>query len=259
MIKKFLIPFCVTLTFTCSSISWAKEIKFSTADEFYISTTNPLPPERVYLDLYSENIHTKAGSTARLPGLKASVGVFKDLQIYGVFPTVLHAPKKGQNHYGYGDVGAGFKYRFIHETDTLPAVAFYPKFFLPTGDSSLGLGNGTWIARLPLWIQKGWRNFTFTTGGGYHINRAQNKYNYPFGGVLVQWQITKYLMLGNELYAEGKISPTTKSRLNYTLGGSYFFNSSYFIAFSAGHSLAGPKRFTSFLGFGIAWGPVSSP
>lgn len=270
MKKKFLL-FFIILTFASSPRSWAeeiipcsrinaaKEIAYSTTDEFFMDSPIPLPCERVTLDFHSDLAQTKTGSIVRSPAVRAGIGVFEDFQLYGNFPATLNAPKHGENHYGYGDVGLGFKYRIVRETDTLPTVSFYPKLIFPSGDNQKGLGNKTWAGRFPLWLQKRWGKWSVTTGGGVYINPAKNKHNYPLGGLLVQYQITKYFMLGNEIYGEGKTSDTTKSRLSFNFGGSYFFNSSYFLAFSAGHSLAGPKRFASFLGFGIAWGPVSNP
>jgi hypothetical protein len=243
----------------CSKIDAAKKITFATTDEFFMDSPIPLPVERVTLDFHSDFSQTKTGSIVRTPALRAGIGVSRDFQLYSNFPVVLNAPKHGENHYGYGDVGFGFKYRLIHETDNLPTVSFYPKLVFPSGDKQKGLSNGTWAGRFPLWLQKKWGNWSVTTGGGVYINPAKNKRNYPLGGLLVQYQITKYFMLGNEFYGEGKKGPSEKARLNFNFGGSYFFNSSYFLAFSAGHSLAGPQRFTSFLGFGIAWGPVTNP
>jgi hypothetical protein len=66
-------------------------------------------------------------------------------------------------------------------------------------------------------------------------------------------------MLGNEFFAEGKTNSKDKAKLISNFGGSYFFNSHSFLAFSAGHSIAGTKRFVAFLGYGIAWGPLTDP
>jgi len=243
----------------CSKIDAAKKITFSTADEFFVDSPIPLPCDRVTLSFYSDLSQKKTGSIVRTPAMKGSIGISRDFQLYSNFPVVLHAPKHGADHYEYGDVGLGFKYRLLHETHNLPTISFYPKLVFPSGDKQKGLGNGTWAGRFPLWLQKKWGDWSITTGGGVYINPAKNKHNHPLGGLLVQYQITKYFMLGNEFYGEGKKSSSEKARFSFNFGGSYFFNSSYFLTFSAGNSLAGPQRFTSFLGFGIAWGPVINP
>jgi len=246
-------------SFFLQHFAWAKEISFSTADEFIMDTPLPTPYERVTLDFHSSFSQTKGGGVANLPALMANVGVYPDLQFFAVVPpATLATPKHLPSHYGYGDVRLGVKYRFVHETETLPNVALYPKITFPSGDAKKGLGNGAWIGRLPLWIQKKYGKWSVTTGGGYYINNAKQARNYPFGGVLIQLQITKYLMLGNEFVGEGKINSNDRAKLISNFGGSYFFNPNSFLAFSVGHSIAGSKKFVAFLGYGIAWGPLSS-
>jgi hypothetical protein len=241
----------------CPHIGKAKEITFSTADEFIMDTPVTLPYERVTLDFHSTFSENKNGTSANTPALMTNVGLYPDLQLQVVTPATLSAPKHGPKHYGYGDVKLGLKCRFMHETDALPAAALYPKVTLPSGDAGKGLGNGTWFGRFPLWMQKGYGDWKFTTGGGVYINPATR--NYPFAGLLIQLQINKYFMLGNEFFAEGKENSKDKPKLISNFGGSYFFNSQSFLAFSIGHSIAGAKRFVAFLGYGIAWGPLTDP
>jgi hypothetical protein len=246
--------FCM---FTFQKFSWAEEIAFSTTDEFIMDTPIPTPFERVSLDFHSFFSQTKGGSAVNIPALMANVGVYPDVQFFAVVPATLAAPKNRSTQYGYGDVRLGVKYRLVHETEALPNIALYPKITFPSGEAKKGLGNGTWLGRFPLWIQKRYGIWKFTTGGGYYINPAKNARNYPFGGVLIQLQITKYLMLGNEFVAEGKINTSDRAKLISNFGGSYFFNPNSFLAFSVGHSIAGSKRFVAFLGYGIAWGPLA--
>lgn len=253
----FLIVFFYT--FVSQQFSWAEEITFSTADEFIMDTPVVLPYERVTLDFHSSLSHIKNGSAVNIPALMANVGVYPDVQFFAVVPATLAAPKNLPSQYGYGDVRLGVKYRIVHETETLPSIALYPKITLPSGDAEKRLGNGTWIGRFPIWLQKKCGMWKFTTGGGYYVNQAKQQRNYPFGGVLIQMQVTKYLMLGNEFVAEGKINRNDRAKLISNFGGSYFFNPNSFLAFSVGHSIAGSKKFVAFLGYGIAWGPLTSP
>lgn len=252
-------PFLFLFIFFLQQVCLATEITLSTADEFIMDTPVTTPYERVSLDFHSSLSRTDQGSTASLPALMANVGVYPDLQFFAAVPATLIAPKHGGAQYGYGDVRLGVKYRFVHETDTLPSVALYPKITLPSGDSRKGLGNGKWIGRLPLWLQKQYGNWKFTTGGGYYINPAKQARNYPFGGLLIQLQITKCLMLGNEFVGEGEINSKDKAKLISNFGGSYFFNPHSFLAFSAGHTIIGRKKLVAFLGYGIAWGPLTDP
>ena len=247
-------------SFVIQQFGWAEEISFSTADEFIMDTPVTTPYERVTLDFHSSLSRTKNGTSVNLPALMANVGVYPDVQFFAVVPVAtLAAPKNFPSQYGYGDIRLGIKYRFVHETETLPSIALYPKITFPSGDADKGLGNGTWIGRFPVWLQKKCGIWKFTTGGGYYINQAKGERNYPFGGVLIQLQITKYLMLGNEFVAQGKINSNNGAKLISNFGGSYFFNPNSFLAFSVGHSIAGSKNFVAFLGYGIAWGPATSP
>ncbi len=235
----------------------AEVVTYSTADEYLMDTPVVTPYEKVSLDFHSYVSQTKNGSNVNIPALMANVGVYPDFQFYGVFPATLSAPKHQKTNYGYGDVRLGLKYRFVHETESLPSMALYPKITVPSGDASRGLGNNTWIGKFPLWIQKKYGDWRVTTGGGYIVNPSKNKRNYPFGGVLVQFQITPYFMLGNEFFAEGRISDSEGAKLISNFGGSYFFNDHSFLAFSAGHSIAGARKFVAFLGYGITWAPPS--
>lgn len=245
--------------FIFQKFSWAEEITFSTADEFFMDTPVVLPYERVSLDFHSSLSQINNGSAVNIPALMANVGVYPDVQFFAAVPATLAAPKKLPSQYGYGDVRLGVKYRFVHETETLPSIALYPKITLPSGDAAKGLGNRTWIGRFPVWIQKKFGMWKITTGGGYYVNQAKQERNYPFGGVLIQLQVTKYLMLGNEFVAEGIVNRNNRAKLISNFGGSYFFNPNSFLAFSIGHSIAGSKKFVAFLGYGIAWGPLPSP
>lgn len=258
-IKKLYIIFFLSFyaAFSHASFCFAEKITYSTTDEFLMDTPVPTPYEKVSLDFYSAITQTKNGSDTNTPALMANVGVYPDVQLYGVFQGALSAPKHLKTNYGYGDARLGIKYRFIHETESLPSVALYPKITLPSGDASKGLGNGKWIGRFPIWIQKKYGDWKVTLGGGGYINHAKNQCNYPFGGALVQYQLTDYFMLGNEFFAVGKMNSSTNARLISNFGGSYFFDPHSFLAFSAGYSIAGTKEFVAFLGYGITWSPCN--
>ncbi len=234
----------------------AEKVPLSSADEFLTDTPVPFLPGRVTLDFYSYLTKKKPGSTVNMPSLEANVGVLPDLQLYLITPATLAAPKHKSTQYGYGDVKIGAKCRFWARSID---IAFYPKITLPSGDSKKGLGNGTWIGRFPIWIQKEWGDWRVSGGGGYYVNRAIGQRNYPFGGALIRWQITEHLMLGNELFAQGKINANEKANLLYNFGGSYFLDSHSFLTFLAGHSIAGAKQFVAWVGWGVAWGPVTTP
>lgn len=260
---RYLFSFFLIFTFSLPQFGWAEnpqlggaqKINLSSSDQFLTDAPVPFLPGRVTLDFYSYITKTKAGSTTNTPSLEANVGVLPDLQLYTITPATLAAPKHKSTQYGYGDVKVGAKFRFFHDQASNIDLALYPKITLPSGDSKKGLGNGTWIGRFPIWIQKEWGDWRVSAGGGYYVNRAKGQRNYPFGGALIRWQITECFMLGNELFAEGKRNAKEKANLIYNFGGSYFLNSHSFLNFAVGHSIAGGKQFVAWVGWGVAWGP----
>ncbi|MBY0271811.1 MAG: hypothetical protein K2X02_00125 [Alphaproteobacteria bacterium] len=235
-----------------SSALWSQK---AGATEFFTDTPVPAAYEEVYLNLHAQTSHTKNGTTSRLPAVEALVGVYPDVQLTTRTPVILAEPKNKPSLYYYGDVGVGVKYRFIHETKTLPQVAFYPKFTFPSGDVDAITGNRTITATVPFWLQKNWGPWKLSGGGGYLFNPAKNKFNFPFGGILLQKEISEYLTLGNELYAEGAKDRNFGARLLYNAGGTYYFTDSTYTLFSIGHSIAGEKSFVAFFGVGVEWGP----
>ncbi|OJW52723.1 MAG: hypothetical protein BGO67_09695 [Alphaproteobacteria bacterium 41-28] len=230
--------------------------QFAQADEFRVISPEPTPYENVQLNLHTHMFRTKNGTKANLPALTTNVGLLPDIQIHTLLPRLrLSVPKDGASQYGYGDIHTGLKYRFLHETKTLPSMALYPIFSFPMGNSSKGLGNRSWTGRFPLWMQKTWKDWKLTMGGGYEINPAKNHFNHLYGGILIRWQITKSLLLGNEVFAEEPRNLNNKSYVLYNFGGHYNFTPHTSVLFSAGHSFYGAKRFVAYLGLNYTWGP----
>ncbi len=234
---------------------WAFFSSCGFADQFILDSPEPLPYKHVWVDIHSSFTHLKSGTAASLPGVESYMGIYPDFQTYSVWPVTLSAPRQKSTRYGYGDVRLGLKYRFIHETETCPQVAFYPKFTFPSGDPDQGIGNRKTIGTVPLWMQKKWGDWKFTGGASYVINPAKGKFNYLYGGMLIRWQITKSFMLGNEFVLQEPKSLTDGSKVLYNFGGSYYFTPQTFVLFSTGHSIYGTRTFIGFVGFGMKWGP----
>lgn len=57
----------------------------------------------------------------------------------------------GPANYGIGDIKLGVKYRFVHETDTVPQIGTFPLVTSSTGSSEKGLGSGQVDVLLPIW------------------------------------------------------------------------------------------------------------
>jgi len=229
------------------------------ADEFIVDSPTPTPYENVFIDLHSSFSQTKRKTDMNTPALESYVGVYPEYSIQLVVPASLAKPKKKPAEYGYGDVRLGIKHRFIQETKWRPQAAFYPKFTFPSGDPERGIGNRTWTGTIPFWMQKNWDALKVTTGGGYGLNPARDKFNFLFGGILLQYQFTKSLMLGNEIVVQEPRSVTDGSEVIYNFGGSYNFTPNSYVLFSTGHTIHGQRRLIAFLGFGVNWGPLKPP
>ncbi|MBY0501477.1 MAG: transporter [Alphaproteobacteria bacterium] len=227
----------------------------ATADQFLTNTPQTL--EHMQKRVYISSAIAKATNqrTIVLPGIEYDLGLLPDFQSYFVVPIVQSKLPMKHIEYGYGDVRLGFKYRFIHETNTIPQVAFYPIFTFPSGDPDRGLGNGGSLQSLPLWLQKSWGQWTLSGGGGYTFNHAPLKFNFFSGGALLRRYIGDRWMLGGEFYLQGATSLVNHSSLILNFGGHYIFTPNLACVFSSGHSIAGKKFLVGYIGFRILWGP----
>jgi hypothetical protein len=226
----------------------------SWADQYLTDTPVTLDYGQINADIYSDITKVKEDCGLRAPGFEARVGVLTDFQLRLNIPVAVSTSPGLTTTYGYGDIDIGFKYRFIHETETIPQVAFYPKFTLPSGFAPLRLGNGRNFERLPIWLQKTWEPWKLSGGGGYAIDHNPRKFNYIFGGALLRYTFNPELTLGGELFARGPVNLNDHSVLIFNFGGTYNFTPDIFMLFSAGHSIAGTKTLKGFLGLGMSWG-----
>ncbi len=227
------------------------------ADEFILDATDIIPYQSWWSTPFVNYTKTKNGSNVELPSLESRLGVDPNAHLRFFLPVVrFSAPKGSSNHYGYGDTRAEIKFRFFNDIkESGYSAAIFPKFTLPVGSSKQGLGNGKAIIRLPLVGQKNWGNWKVSIGGTYVINLAKHQFNYFYGGPLIRNQITKKLLLGIEFVAQGNANLTQKKHLICNFGGQYNFTPNYFILFSGGHTIAGPRTLIGYLGFGTTWGP----
>ncbi len=107
-------------------------------------TDDPEPVELHHWEFYLATQQNQAsdGWSGTAPHFEVNYGAVADLQLHMIAPLAYDNPKVGSSHYGLGDMELGFKYRFVHETETLPQIAIFPLIELPTGDDKNGLGNG---------------------------------------------------------------------------------------------------------------------
>jgi hypothetical protein len=208
----------------------------------------PVPFKHYEAYLFSTVDHTKKDTTGVGPAFEFNVGALPNLQVHLVVPFAFTASQDAPNAYGFGDLEFGLKYRFLQETDYRPMAGVFPMLEIPTGDANLGLGNGRTWGKVPLWLQKSWGPWTTYGGGGFAINPAPDQRNYYFGGWLLQRQLGKRLILGGEIFAQGKSSDDDRSFMVFNLGGFFNITPNFQLLFSGGHTLAGGGHTIGYLG-----------
>lgn len=216
-------------------------------------TNDPNPGQRdlfmvyVYANMFDTTIEEYE------PFLKAPVVEFdwtpiKNLQLSIAFPMAWATVTANSNK-GFGDIDLGLTYRFIEESEYMPEFAIAPGMTLPTGNAKRDLGNGKSEYNIPIWLQKNWGPWTVYGGGGWAFNSEPGNTNYPFGGMVVERQITDKLRLGLESFSQGAETPNGEYTVILNAGGSYRFTDALTFMLSAGHSIAGLDSTVAYLGF----------
>jgi hypothetical protein len=227
---------------------------------FLTDDPEPVPLHHYETYLFCNSDSTAMGTVTQGPATEFNWGALPNLQLHVVLPMSAAFLPAGQRFFGFGDIEAGAKYRFIQESGNRPQVGVFPMLEIPSGDARRDLGNGQLWARLPLWIQKSFGPWTTYGGGGEAIDGAPGTRNFPFAGWLVQRNINKKLTLGTELYAHGTeglatFNPRASALLD--LGGSYNISPGFSLLFAAGHSVAGQAETYAYLGLYWTWGPAA--
>jgi hypothetical protein len=215
-------------------------------------TDDPEPTDYLHWEIY-------LGATAdRQPGDFAGTAPFLSLN-YGGFPDTqlsltqqlsFNYPDGGLSSWGYGDLLAGVKYRFLHENEFGFEAAVYPQVNIPTGDLSKGLGSGQFQVLLPLWFQKSWGPWTSFGGGGYWINPGLGNLDWVFIGLEIQRDFSPQFTLGGEIFFHSANQAGEPDSLGFNLGGYIHFDEINHIVFSAGRDWIQPEnQLTAFLAY----------
>lgn len=152
------------------------------------------------------------------PAMEANYGPFPDAQIQVQIPMAYGDGDDGLRHRGFGDSQLGFKYRFIHESDSMPQFAVYPQIQAPTGRSDDGLGSGHWRLFLPLWLQKGFGEWTTYGGGGWMRNPGPGNRDYTVWGWLLQRELGEGYSVGGEVFHQGATELGERALTTWNLG-----------------------------------------
>ncbi|HUX80587.1 MAG TPA: transporter [Alphaproteobacteria bacterium] len=202
--------------------------------------------------IYETNI--KAFNFLEVPSLETNAGIFTDFQGHLITYGALFTPRGGPRAYGYGDTELGIKYRFIHETELLPQIAFYPKVTLATGSGRRGTGYGGPTEAPALWFLKTIGSWKISGGGGYTLIQAPRTSNYAFGGLLLQWEAIKDFTLGSEFYAQGRSLNNYGSTAILTFGATYNFTKTFALQLSVGNNVVGARTLVASVGLDWIWG-----
>ncbi len=238
---------CLALTIL---MVWAGGDAFA-GPPFRTDDPDPVPWRHYEAYLFGTYDRVPGSGSWVLPAFEFNVGAAPNLQLHVVLPAAYLTP---QGAYGLGDIELGAKYCFIHESGKRPEVGVFPLIEVPTGDSLRGLGNGQLWARIPVWVQKTAGPWTTYGGVGYEVNRAPGMKSSLFAGGLVQREITKRLILGAEVYSQQAQATDGRGATYLDAGGYYNFNQGLSLLFMAGHSVAGERRSTAYVGLYYTWG-----
>jgi hypothetical protein len=213
------------------------------------NTDDPEPVDYLHWEFYAASQYQfeKSNDEATLPHFEVNYGAVPNVQLH-VLTGMGYVKEDAVHQYGFMTAELGVKYRFINTGDDFQ-VGIFPLVELPTASGASIVGNEHLQTFLPVWIQKSWGKFTTYGGAGYWINPGGNNKNSVFAGWQAQYNFTKTLSLGGELYYE---SPDTKDgsyNVAFKIGGFININEENHILFSIGPSLQTSDNISGYLGY----------
>ncbi len=205
------------------------------------------------LYLFSIYNHSEVNDFANVPAVEFNYGIVPDVQLHMIPQGALNRPAAQGARFGLGDTELGVKYRFIHETDSLPQVGTFPLVEVPTGDEHRGLGNGQTQIFAPIWLQKSFGPWTTFGGGGFWYNPGADHRNFFRFGWELQRDLNEHITLGGEVYHETPASDEGHGHTAFNVGGYYNFDEHHHLLLTVGHNIQGPTHFACYLGFQLTY------
>jgi hypothetical protein len=218
-------------------------------------TDDPEPVDYQHWEVYGFSMGSQVagGSAGFLPAMEVNYGALPNLQLHTIVPVAYSDPSAGGTRVGLGDIELGTKYRFVEQDKDgwMPSIGAFPLVETPTGNAARGLGAGHTQIYLPIWIQKDFGDWTTYGGGGYWINPGAGRRNFWFAGWLLQYQLTKQLAVGTEIFHTTANSDPGRAATGFNVGFVFDFNDHWHMLGSAGHGLQNPSatnRFSYYFG-----------
>jgi hypothetical protein len=213
-------------------------------------TDDPQPVNYKYWEFYlaSGQSFSGDGTEATLPHVEINYGLVPEVQVHLLLPMEF-INSNGISRYGFSFTEFGVKYRLLDETESRPQVGIFPIVELPIGITSNLNGSKSVQTFLPIWMQKSWRNLTTYGGSGIWLNPGSDKKNQLFVGWEAQYDFTKALTLGGEIFYLTPDNVNSPSRICFNLGGYINFSEENHFLFSFGHSLHGEEILTGYIAY----------
>jgi hypothetical protein len=199
------------------------------------------------------------------PAVEFNWSLIHNSMFHFILPMGASIPTGGPTTFGLTDGEFGFQDQFLPETKHRPMIGTFIMMELPWGDASRGLGAGGPSWKIPLYAKKNFGPWSVDGGGGINISKdVPGGRNYPFGGTIINYEVSKRLTLGPELFSHGR--PTadpaaSRYAVDLDFGGMYTLSlkhPGFQLMFAYGHSVAGQTENYAYLALYWTWGPQSA-
>jgi hypothetical protein len=232
---------------------------------YQLDDPDPIPYHWHEFYLWS-GLSSSPGSVSTAgPAAEFNWSLIPNTMFHFIVPFGASIPKGGPATFGLEDGEFGFQARLISETDDRPMVGTFLMMELPWGNASQGLGAGRPSWKIPIYAKKTIGRWSIDGGGGIDISSGvPGGRNYPFGGTIINYELSDSLTLGPELFAHGRqtADPTlSRYAVDLDFGGYYTFdpnNPGFQLQFAYGHSVAGQAENYGYLALYWTWGPKSA-
>ena len=213
------------------------------------NTDDPEPVNFRHWEYYvsSINNHQQRVWSGTSPHFEINYGLIPNVQVHLLLPLNYYYSGDQGSGFGYADTEFGIKYRFVQETENSPQIGTFPIIEIPTIKNS-EFSDGKIKIYIPVWMQKSWGKLTTYGGAGYWINRGAGNKNWIFSGWEIQYDFSKTLTLGGEIYFHSASTKDTKSATGFNIGGSVNPTEKLHFIFSLGHTFTNDNTFTSYFG-----------